>query len=255
MSLSILRAATRGLSRPSVAHPFRARPIASTSRLAHTSAQSDKKNKQTSPLHTRNENIPFRVVRVVHEETNRLSDEWVALSDILHNLKRAKYYVELVALNPDPVVKIIKSSDVYNKMRARAERRKVRREQKEVQMTWAISPGDLAHKLAKVREELEAGNRVDLVYMSKSGQPKPTPEQVEAQAAETVKLLEDAGAEWKPRTTTKTTLIMSFQGHNEPGIAADNAASLNAQMEEKGKKRSERRQRELMKQTKHQKPE
>ncbi|KAH9843777.1 uncharacterized protein C8Q71DRAFT_13066 [Rhodofomes roseus] len=250
--MNVLRAATRGLLRQSVVHPFRVRPIPSTSRLAHTPAPGTGRNKKKgSNLQARNEQIPYRVVRVVDSETSRLGDEWVALSDILATIKRKEYYVELVAEYPEPVVKVIKSSVVYNKMRARAERQKVKREEKEVQMSWAISSADLTRKLEKVRKELEAGNRVDLVYTPKSGQPKPTPAQVKNQAAEMVKALEDVGEEWQPRTSTKTTLVMHFQGHNEPSASKDAGSSHKARWEEKKKKKIERREKELLRQNRY----
>ena len=228
-------------------HPFRARPVASTSRLLQVSApalSSKKKDvKEPSALHTRNENIPFRVVRLV-DENGRLGD-WVSLSDIIRDIKedkdkKKKYYVELVSEKPEPLVKLIRASEVYNRKRAQAEKKKVVRDQKEVQLSWAISDADFEHKMEKVREELEMGNRVDVAYLHKSGQTIPTREEMEARAEETLKILEDAGAPWKPLTLTKTSLILHLQGHNEP--SAPGTPDLRTHMAERAGKRLERRQ-------------
>ena len=242
-----MRAAARDLMRCNVVHSFQATPVASTSRHIQFSAPalSSKKKEEPAPsaLHTRNENIPFRVVKMV-DETGRLGN-WVPLSDIIQDIKgdkdkRKKYYVELVSEKPEPIVKLIRASEVYNKKRAQADRKKIVRDQKEVQLSWAISEADLAHKLEKVREELELGNRVDLAYLHKSGQTIPTKEEMEARAEETLKALEDAGAPWKPLTSTKTSLILHLQGHNDP--AAAGTLDLRAHMAEQAGKKLERRQ-------------
>jgi len=165
----------------------------------------------------RNRDIGFRVVRLVNPETSQL-DPPAALSDILARIDQKKEWVELVAATPEPIVKIIKSSDLYNKLQAQLDRKREHRprEEKEIQLTWGISPSDLQHKLTKTRDELEKGNRVDLVYTTKKGQTKPTPEEMEARAQELLDLLADAGKEWQTRVVTKTTVLLHLQGHNSP---------------------------------------
>ncbi|KZT74476.1 hypothetical protein DAEQUDRAFT_761324 [Daedalea quercina L-15889] len=255
MSVCVLRAATRGSLRQMVVHPFRARPVASTSHFIHSSAPAlaggtrRKNNKKN--LIVRNEDIPFRVVKLVDRETGRLGDEWLALADILKTVDRKREYLELVGEKPDPIVKVFKSSDIFNKKRLEAEKKKAKRVQKEVQVSWAISPGDLEHKLEKVREELEAGNRVDLAYVTKSGQAKPTKEQMGARAEESVKVLSDVGTEWKERTVTKTALVIHWQGQNEPTAEAT-MDHLKAHMAERAQQKKERREKQLMRQTRYQ---
>lgn len=180
------------------------------------------------------------------DETGRLGD-WVALSDIIRDIKgdkekRKSLYVELVRAEPEPIVKLIRAGDVYSRKRATAGRKRVARDQKEVQLSWAISGADLEHKLEKVREELEMGNRVDLAYLRKSGKTTPTREEMEARAEEILTALAEAGASWKPLTLTKTSLILHLQGHNEP--TAPSTPSLRAHMAEQAEKKLERRQKD-----------
>ncbi|KAF9821011.1 hypothetical protein IEO21_00988 [Rhodonia placenta] len=165
----------------------------------------------------RNHDIPYRLVRLVNPDTSALEPP-APLTEVIARLDNKKEWVELVATKPEPIVKIIKGSDAFNKVKAQQEKKREKRprEEKEIQLTWGISSGDLEHKLSKVREELEAGNRVNLVYAHKKGHAKPTPQEMEARVQETVDLLADMGSEWKPRGGSQTIAVVYLQGHNDP---------------------------------------
>jgi len=165
----------------------------------------------------RNKEIKFRIVRLVNPETGQL-DPFTELSDIIAKIDHKREWVELVTEKPEPVVKIIKDKDVYRKQQALEDRKRERRqrEEKEVQLTWGITPGDEEHKLQKVREELERGNRINLVYASKKGQDQLTADQMHARAQHAVDSLADVGVEWKERSVAKLTTIIYLQGRNLP---------------------------------------
>jgi translation initiation factor IF-3 len=158
-----------------------------------------------------NDRIEHRIVQLVDPETERLRDP-VPLKDILASIDLKTHVVELVSELEGPVVKIFEKKELFRRAKENRARRKANRmEQKEVQMTWGVAPGDLIHKLMKVRRELEKGNRVELVYAPKKDQTLPTRREMEDKVQETVDLLADAGQEWRPRKIEKNIAIMSFQ--------------------------------------------
>lgn len=164
------------------------------------------------------EDIPHRVVQLVDAETGRLNPP-SALRDLLSSIDRKTHHIELVREEPNPIVKIINKKEAFNKRKEQKARMKeVARKctQKEIQMTWGVASGDLAHKLNKVREELMKGNRVDLVYAPKKGQPLPSPIEMELRAQETVDFLADVGKEWKSREVQRTVTALYLQGTSRP---------------------------------------
>jgi translation initiation factor IF-3 len=165
--------------------------------------------------HPRNDEIDYRVVQMVDPDTGRLKEP-TELRDILASINRKTHFVELVSEEPNPIVKIKDKKEEYSWMKEKRARLKLANsiQQKEVQMTWGVASGDLAHKLKKVRRELEKGNRVDLVYAPKKDQALPSPLKIEERLRETVDLLADVGKEWRPRNIQRNIAILSFQGHS-----------------------------------------
>ncbi|KAH9950168.1 hypothetical protein B0H21DRAFT_660479, partial [Amylocystis lapponica] len=191
----------------------------------------------------RNEEIQYRIVRLVNPETSVLEPP-APLQAILARLaaknaaappdpdapddaaarkkrkkkKKEGYYVELVVAEPEPIVKLVSSHDVYAKQQQQREKKREQRarDEKELQLTWGVALADLEHKLGKARTELEKGNRVSLVYAGRKGQTRLSPQEMEARAKEVVDSLADAGAEWKARDVSPHTTIVYLQGHNLP---------------------------------------
>jgi translation initiation factor IF-3 len=164
----------------------------------------------------RNENIPFATVVAVDPETGRLREP-CSLTDILSTINRRTHFIELVSTpsglgSPNPIVKIINSKELREKEKARKlARPKSMMQEKEIQLSWGVAEGDLAHKLEKVRKELERGHRVSLVYARKRGTPLPSPGEMERRLQETVDALADVGREWKARESKGFATVISLQ--------------------------------------------
>jgi len=166
----------------------------------------------------RDEDIQHRIVQLVDPETGRLTEP-IPLRSILADLDRRTKYVELVSSTPAPLVKIFdklaesrRSAEAQQKARAAA-RKAI---QKEVQLTWNAAPGDLAHKLEKVRQELERGVRVDLVFAKKKNQALIPLEEMQARAQEIIDSLADVSKEWKDRDVRASMTAIFLQGTGEP---------------------------------------
>jgi len=159
-----------------------------------------------------NEEIKHSYVQVVNEEGKL--DPLVSLDSVLASIDRRKFYVEL-ATDDQPIVKILNKKVEFDKAKTRAKAKKAADrppEQKEIQMTWGVAAGDLAHKLNKVRKELEKRNRVDLVFAPKKKQPLPSPDERAAKADEVLEELKDVGKEYKSRTFQKALMTLHLQG-------------------------------------------
>lgn len=123
-----------------------------------------------------------------------------------------KYAVELVASQPEAVVKLVDLQEEYHRLKD--EHKKKRDgpkmvEEKEVQMTWSVAAGDLEHKLRKVREALNEGDRVAIGFSRKKGQIVLKREEMQMKMQELVDKLEPIAVEYKQRafTTSSTALI------------------------------------------------
>jgi translation initiation factor IF-3 len=128
----------------------------------------------------KDERIPFQVVSLLDSETGQLHPSG-PLRVLLGSINRRKHHLELVAAEPEPVVKIVENDEGLLQFRLKKDKkRKLKeggksQESKEIQMTWQVSDGDFSNKLSKAREELVKGSRVDIVFALKSGQPLPGP--------------------------------------------------------------------------------
>lgn len=123
-----------------------------------------------------------------------------------------KYAVELVASKPEAVVKLVDLQEEYRRLKD--EHKKKREgpkavEEKEVQMTWGVAAADLEHKLRKVREALDEGDRVAIAFSRKKGQVVLKREEMQMKMQELVDKLEPIAVEYKQRafTTSSTALI------------------------------------------------
>lgn len=155
------------------------------------------------------------VVQLVDPATKRLQPP-TSVREIMSSINLNTHFVELVAEYPNPIVKVSSKKDAFDKLKASKERRKLQArqsiEEKEIQMTWGVARGDLAHKLNKVIEELRKGNRVELVFAPKKGQVVPTPRNMDIRVQEILDLTKDVGKEWKPREVRNVVTILHLQG-------------------------------------------
>jgi len=163
-----------------------------------------------------NEKIPYRLVRVVDPDTDKLSPNKELLHNLLASLDLKKWIVELVSDSPEPIVRVLDRKESFQKQKE--QRRALRKglksgeAPKEIQLTWGTASGDIVHKLAKVRSHLEKGYKADVVFAPKKRQGLPTRKEMQARVQEVVLALEDVGKEWKAREVTPTMTIMFFQG-------------------------------------------
>jgi translation initiation factor IF-3 len=155
--------------------------------------------------------IGYPVVQLVDPETDRLHPP-TTLSNIVSSIDLKTHFIELVREYPNPIVKIFSKQASFEERKASKGKKKNQMVLKEIQMTWGVASGDLAHKLRKVRQELEKGNRVDLVYAPKKGQPIPTLGEMEWRVQETLKFIQDIGKEWKSREAKGAMTVLYLQG-------------------------------------------
>ena len=156
------------------------------------------------------DNIPFNLVRLADSESSSLRP-LAPLKAILDSIDRKTHHVELVSDAPDPIVKIVNTKEArekYRELKKRAQAAARAQVRKEIQVTWGVAAGDLAHKLGKVRQELVGGKKVDLIFASKKGQVVPTKEEMEARLKAVLETLADVGKEYLPREVRKTTTIL-----------------------------------------------
>ena len=166
-----------------------------------------------------NEKIPYRLVRVVDPDTEKLSPNKELLHNLLASLDLKKWIVELVSERPEPIVRISDRKELFQKQK---EQRKAAKKglksgeaPKEIQLTWGTASGDITHKLAKARAHLEKGYKVDVVFAHKKGQELPGRKEMQTRAQEIVSALEDIAKEWKSREVTPTMTAMFFQGKSD----------------------------------------
>ena len=159
-----------------------------------------------------NEDIGYTLVQVVNKE-GRL-DPPQPLSVVLAALDLKTHMVQLVT-DDQPIVKILDKKEVFDKLkalkRAKSNSQRLLPEDKEIQMTWGVANSDLAHKVGKVRKELEKKNRVNLVFAPKKRQPVPSPTERNEKVNEVLEMLKDIGTESRPRTFLKSLLTLHLE--------------------------------------------
>lgn len=171
--------------------------------------------------HLRDRDIPHRIVQLVGDD-GRLGPQ-TPLSHILASIDPKTHFVELVSADPTPIVKIQSKKENYEKQKAFQKRQKevaTTRVRKEIQMTWGVEPGDLAHKLKKARKEFDKGNRVDLAFAPKVNQKPPHPDAMAARLNEVLDTLSDIATEWLPRRMEKGVAVMYLQKQPPKGAKA-----------------------------------
>jgi len=154
--------------------------------------------------------IPFNFVRLVDPESGSLRP-LAPLAPILDSIDRKTHHVELVVDAPDPIVKIVNKREArekYKELRKRAQAAARAQVRKEIQVTWGVAAGDLAHKLEKVRHELMGGKKVDLIFASKKGQVVPTEKEMDARLKGVLETLADVGKEYLPRQVRNTANVL-----------------------------------------------
>ena len=164
------------------------------------------------------DNIPFRSVRLADPESGSLHP-LAPLRTILNSIDRKTHHVELVADRPEPIVKIVdtrQAREKYREMKKRAQAVARAQVRKEIQLTWGVAEGDLAHKLGKARQELAGGKKVDVIFASREGQVLPTKQAMDTRVEGVLDALADVGREYLPRRVRKKMVAMYFRPLGEP---------------------------------------
>ena len=113
----------------------------------------------------RDENIRSRFIHIV-QPNGRLGDPQTLYSSI-QSIDRAAYYIEQYGdVDGIPVCKIINKKEARIAAKARKKHKRPSAVTKYLELNWTIDKNDLAHRLAKLREFLEHGRRVE-VFLSK----------------------------------------------------------------------------------------
>ena len=111
------------------------------------------------------EDIRSHLVSIVNPEGSLKEPE--ALSNVLQSIDRNKYFVVQVSPPEDlgiPVCKIIGKEAFRKAERAKSKAAKnLQAKFKQIEVSWAIGPNDLGHKMNKLQQFLQEGRRVDIL--------------------------------------------------------------------------------------------
>jgi len=154
--------------------------------------------------------IKHRFVKIFDPETQALTDSR-PLTSVIESIDQRMEFVQLIRVEPDPVVKIMNKHDVYEKSKAR-KAKSTKSITKEIQMTWETAAGDLAHKLGKVRDALEEGSRVDIAFTTKKGRSPPSRPEMIGRIDEIVTQFADISTVRSPVKFQHGTTIIFLQG-------------------------------------------
>lgn len=153
--------------------PYQDNPNANSPSQDDTSSSSTENPSPIDPTTSRryrNEFIPSRHIHLVSPTTNTLSPP-ISLSTELRSLNPQTHYLEAVSINPPtgyPIVKLIdKKLERERESAAKKRKRDIKQVTKYIEMNWAIAPSDLAHRLKRAREFLQAGARVEVLLARK----------------------------------------------------------------------------------------
>ncbi|KAJ3842617.1 hypothetical protein F5878DRAFT_607230 [Lentinula raphanica] len=147
----------------------------------------------------KNEKIPFSEVHLVESDGQLVK---TGLQDLLAKIDKDDFYVELQAMEPLAVVKVINRKEAAARKKQAKEQQKQNAKKnvkKEFQFTWGMAMGDLEHRLDRAKAELKRGARVDLVFAPKSGQKAPPVAEMREKMQLIADKVADVGVEWKSR--------------------------------------------------------
>ncbi|KAL2048213.1 hypothetical protein N7G274_000124 [Stereocaulon virgatum] len=183
----------------------------------------------------RDEEIKAFRIYLVDPETGKLSEP-VPLLDVLDaRLKdekgRPTQCLQEVAPaspkedRPYPVCKMFDKKSVRAVETAKQKaKRETKQQTKQLEISWTVSDNDLSHRLVRLKEFLEKGWKVELVFGARRkgwmGKRKATPEEIE-RVLERIKSAvgEIEGAkEWKPmQGLVGEQAVLSYRGNSDKG--------------------------------------
>ncbi|KAI1262104.1 hypothetical protein F5Y18DRAFT_160238 [Xylariaceae sp. FL1019] len=134
----------------------------------------------------KNAAIPYPYVRIRDEEDGTLSEPQLTTL-VLTRLKKGYSLVMITAprpedpkSHPEPICKIFNVAAEKAKIaEAHAEAKRLEKGTKTLELNWAIAPGDLGHKMKRMKEFLDKGYKVEIMLARKKGTRKATREEVQ----------------------------------------------------------------------------
>lgn len=150
-----------------------------------------------------------------------------SLDFILSRFDRELYH--LVCINPHvvpepPICKLISKEQLGEEERAAYHAKKTKKQSgkdpaktvKTIEISWATAPNDFGHKLKRINEFLQKGNRVEVILGVKKGMAKqPLGKMVEL-VGKIKEEAEKSGKEWKPAEGNIGVQYMIYLEGNRP---------------------------------------
>ncbi|KAF7862681.1 hypothetical protein EAF04_007554 [Stromatinia cepivora] len=109
-------------------------------------------------------------------------DAPVRTSEILKSINLKTHMLQIIAYSEDgepPIAKIIDKQEAARQKRLAKKSKNPAAVTKTIEMNWAIERNDLGHRLERIREFLERGNKVEVVLAGKKKGRKATEEEAE----------------------------------------------------------------------------
>lgn len=167
----------------------------------HTNNYSKKGPVDQFPDITRDDAIQARYVRISTPNSGLLPAEPLGLA--LSRARQGEQHLVQISRADDDGIAICRIMTVSDLLRQRREKERAQKEQKKVlkqsvpkqiELTWAIGPHDLEHKLAQLKGFIEDGKKVEIILASKKRQRKATIEEGRALLAKVREKIAEAGA-------------------------------------------------------------
>jgi len=173
------------------------------------------KSLRSNEVHPKNERIPFKNVFVIDSETNKVLEREIPLQNLLASVDRSVYFIQLVAREPRPLVRIVAQSEDYLKRKLKRKTKAKTVDTKEVQCTWSLASGDLRHKMERVRAHTMKGDRVNVVFTPKHKVPVPPPRIRDQLLDEALSYVREDCKEAQPRTVEGLRVTLHLEAVEE----------------------------------------
>lgn len=228
---------------------------------AHRSANA---YRAATPVTTVNTRLPKEMTDALDEKIGALRAHLVdtdgklqepqSMRALYTQIDRTTHHIRKVGDGPDgiPVVKIVSREalvEIVRNREAMANKKDVAELAKQVELNWAVSENDLAHRLKKIQEFLQDGKRLEILIAPKRKGRRAMPEECQdlmARIKETVAGVEGV-EEWKAQQgTLGKTVELSYKGREEGTAEYRERAKgeKSEKMEKKAAEREERRAKE-----------
>jgi len=107
--------------------------------------------------------------------------------------------------NDTAIVKIVskaEAEEIRKRLKESSKKQKQNSTHKEIQLTWTMGEGDMMHKLARAKDDLAKGAKIDLVFTGKGkkGTPKLQRTDMTVIIEKALEQFEGRAMEYKPRT-------------------------------------------------------